>query len=1323
MSDPVPDKRINKKKLENIERLRRKNETKISKNKSKKLAQLAERKKIKQTRESLFEMLQQYQLDEGNMNLLTSIASSKKEAGNQKHKIEVVRKLRCVSGEKLKNIRTTPKQLNHIETDSSSCEEDFSGNGEQQQPAESTKRIPKLAHQIETSLLAGSNTRTTQNLPIDQNEQRYEAVSKQNKPHAKEQLQCSNALSRIKGRQIIVQRDENIEKKRRQLPINAEEQPIVEAINENPVVIICGETGSGKTTQIPQFLYEAGYTSNGHLIGVTEPRRIAAISMASRVGHELDNEKLASYQIRYEGNRSEETKILFMTDGVLLKELQTDFTLSRYSVVVIDEAHERSIYSDVLIGLLSRICALRMKRGYPLKLIIMSATLKLQDFLRQRLFSSIQPKVVSVQARQFPVTIYFERRTPTNYLEATFKKVCKIHEEYPAGGILVFVTGQREVTHLVKLLENKYTKISTSKSLKKEKMKKCRRKKETNDEEEEGLLLDNDEFGTLDMDLEDEAWQNTFFGSDDESLNAPQSFKKHPPLLAIPLYSLLPVNLQKKIFDEPPDDGSRLCVVSTNVAETSLTLSNVRYVIDTGREKKREYDPITGVSRFVVGWCSKASADQRSGRAGRVQSGYAFRLYSSAVYEDMRDHSAPEILNKPIDQLILMLKAMNFTKIDHFPFPTPPKLDQIKSSELRLSHIGALRVQEGLYTITQLGQSLAQLPLTPSFAKVVISSIRGGLLPFAVTLVSALSVREPLLFISSMKEEETEERRKRMSEVIKQRFLWCAVGEARLFGDLTVILNTIGAADYVEENSRALEALGLRPKALKEINKQRHQLTLLLNKSDSVEKLPEKFRMDAPSQEQLRRLRHIMVKCHPDKLAKKVQSMDAPKGAYKTLILEGYVFIDQSSVLHKEQPDYVLREMDFLQPTSKISSPSAVCVLKNYFVTFGIVEQSDVGRAVQIAEYHLDGSINARLILTVAELRELYESVKSQQSVLIEGQETIQPLEKSIDQATMRIWEDMECGLRVLRVGHSTPFYNNLRELVIPIFNLEEFLDRVDNEMPSSSGSEKGNGRNGVRGEEEVKGGKEIASKTLNIQSKRFYLDVKQNDRGRFVKLAEVAMNGRKNRLFMSMRICKNIKELLGKFEGHVPASEEVNGKAENVTIQSESIVTERRRYYIDLRENRRGSFLRITQLETHSGIRNSVALPFEGIGQLHDALDSILEEYGEGFIEEEAELPHSQMIRTDGKSFFFDPGHNSRGDFLKITELKSFMGVRNSVVLSIRAIPQFTQVLSKLYDDFQELRAVEEVNVNNVLKKEPPKEAITDSNEESPKKETKSTD
>uniref|UniRef100_A0A914ICX4 Transcriptional activator protein Pur-alpha n=1 Tax=Globodera rostochiensis TaxID=31243 RepID=A0A914ICX4_GLORO len=244
--------------------------------------------------------------------------------------------------------------------------------------------------------------------------------------------------------------------------------------------------------------------------------------------------------------------------------------------------------------------------------------------------------------------------------------------------------------------------------------------------------------------------------------------------------------------------------------------------------------------------------------------------------------------------------------------------------------------------------------------------------------------------------------------------------------------------------------------------------------------------------------------------------------------------------------------------------------------------------------------------------------------------------------------------------------------------------------MPSSSGSEKGIERNGVRGGGEVKrGGEEIASKTLMIQSKRFYLDIKQNDRGRFVKLAEVAMNGRKNRLFMSMRMCKNVKELLEKFEDHVPNLEEANGKSDNATIHSESVVTERRRYYIDLRENRRGAFLRITQ----------------GLGQLHDALDEILEEFGEGYLEEDSDLPESQTFRTDGKSFFFDPGHNARGDFLKITELKPSVGVRNTIAISIRAIPQFTQIMSKLYDDFQTLRAGEDVNVTSLVKKESSKE------------------
>lgn len=245
--------------------------------------------------------------------------------------------------------------------------------------------------------------------------------------------------------------------------------------------------------------------------------------------------------------------------------------------------------------------------------------------------------------------------------------------------------------------------------------------------------------------------------------------------------------------------------------------------------------------------------------------------------------------------------------------------------------------------------------------------------------------------------------------------------------------------------------------------------------------------------------------------------------------------------------------------------------------------------------------------------------------------------------------------------------------------------------MSQSSGSEKGN-HNGVRGGggrgRQQQGGEEIATKSLIIQSKRFYMDVKQNNRGRFVKLAEVALNGRKNRLFMSMRVCKELKETLDKFEKDDKSTEKTESKDGNGIIRTETIVNEHRRYYVDLKENQRGIFLRITQLEVQTGSRNSIALPLQGMGQFRDALEELIDEYSEGFIEEEVDLPQSQSFRTDGKNFFFDPGHNSRGDFLKITELKPSIGVRNTIAISVKAIPQFAETLNKLYNDFKALRS-----------------------------------
>lgn len=257
---------------------------------------------------------------------------------------------------------------------------------------------------------------------------------------------------------IPVNRTPEMQEERLKLPILAEEQAIMEAVAEHPIVIVCGETGSGKTTQVPQFLYEAGYSSEDSIIGVTEPRRVAAVAMSQRVAKEMNlSHRVVSYQIRYEGNVTEETRIKFMTDGVLLKEIQKDFLLLKYKVVIIDEAHERSVYTDILLGLLSRIVALRAKRHLPLKLLIMSATLRVEDFTQnQRLFTT-PPPVIKVESRQFPVTVHFNKRTPLDdYSGECFRKVCKIHRMLPAGGILVFLTGQAEVHALCRRLRKAF---------------------------------------------------------------------------------------------------------------------------------------------------------------------------------------------------------------------------------------------------------------------------------------------------------------------------------------------------------------------------------------------------------------------------------------------------------------------------------------------------------------------------------------------------------------------------------------------------------------------------------------------------------------------------------------------------------------------------------------------------------------------------------------------------------------------------------------------------------------------------------------------------
>ena len=267
---------------------------------------------------------------------------------------------------------------------------------------------------------------------------------------------------------VTVDRSAELQEGRMKLPILAEEDRIMEAIRHHTVTVICGETGSGKTTQVPQFLYEAGFgtpgSDNPGMIGVTQPRRVAAMSMASRVATELSlPPSRVSYQIRYDATVSSSTSIKFMTDGVLLRELAADFLLKRYSVVIVDEAHERSVNTDVLIGTLSRVVRLResmWRKGEdgmkPLRLIIMSATLRVTDFTENKRLFDKPPPVISVDARQYPVALHFNRKTKADYIKEAYNKAAKIHARLPPGGILIFLTGQNEIQVLCKRLEKRF---------------------------------------------------------------------------------------------------------------------------------------------------------------------------------------------------------------------------------------------------------------------------------------------------------------------------------------------------------------------------------------------------------------------------------------------------------------------------------------------------------------------------------------------------------------------------------------------------------------------------------------------------------------------------------------------------------------------------------------------------------------------------------------------------------------------------------------------------------------------------------------------------
>lgn len=474
---------------------------------------------------------------------------------------------------------------------------------------------------------------------------------------------------------------------RRKLPVYMFKDKLVAAALENQIVVVEGETGSGKTTQIPQFLLEAGLVTPGQTcIACTQPRRVAATSIAARVAEEMDVElgQEVGYTIRFEDVSDRyKTVLKFVTDGMLLREAMSDPLLRRYSVIVIDEAHERTLSTDVLMGLLMEVLPKRTATSEygELKLVVMSATLDAKKF--QKYFNDAP--LLKVPGRTFPVEVFYTKEPEQNYVEAAVRTTLHIHEHEGPGDILVFLTGEQEIEQACDEIREKAAALG----------------------------------------------------------------KDKPELVVYPLYSALPPQQQKLIFNRAPGPRvvggppGRKVVVSTNVAETSLTIDGIVYVVDPGFSKQKVFNPRVRVESLLVSPISRASARQRAGRAGRTQPGKCFRLYTEkSFHEDLVETTYPEILRSAMSSVVLTLKKLGIDDLVHFDWMDPPAPETLMRALEQLNYLGALD-DDG--ELTDIGLQMSEMPLDPQLAKLLLVSPDYGCSAEILSIVACLSV--PQIFL------------------------------------------------------------------------------------------------------------------------------------------------------------------------------------------------------------------------------------------------------------------------------------------------------------------------------------------------------------------------------------------------------------------------------------------------------------------------------------------------------------------------------------------------------------------------------------------------
>lgn len=458
---------------------------------------------------------------------------------------------------------------------------------------------------------------------------------------------------------------------RMKLPVYERKDEIIEAVRNSKVTIIEGSTGSGKTTQIPRFLLEANIISPSQKIICTQPRRVAAINVAQRVADEMDIELGAEvgYCVRFDARETSKTRLTYMTDGLLMREFVIDPTVSKYGIIIIDEAHERTINSDIIIGLLKRLVSTRE----DLKVVIMSATLEAAKF--QRFFdeNGNTPHIV-VPGRLHKVVKVYTEAPVENYLNEAISRTLEIHFNQPEGDILLFLTGEEEIE-------------ST-----------CDR---------------------LRTEIESQQHEN--------GMSA----------YVLPLYASLPPNEQAKVFRPAKFPNTRKIIVSTNIAETSVTIDGVVYVVDPGFVKQNTYNPQRRMSSLLVVPISKAAAVQRAGRAGRTRRGICYRLYTQETFEkELQEQTTPEIQRSDLSNVLLLMLAAGISDIMHFPFIDPPEYKLVKTSIEELYFIGAVDIEGHL---TEKGRLMSLIPVDPKLAAALISSKDFGCTQEMATIIALLA--------------------------------------------------------------------------------------------------------------------------------------------------------------------------------------------------------------------------------------------------------------------------------------------------------------------------------------------------------------------------------------------------------------------------------------------------------------------------------------------------------------------------------------------------------------------------------------------------------